>query len=516
VDARFEVNAKTAPAVAEICRRLDGIPLAIELAAARAKLLTVEEIQARLDDRFRLLTGGSKTALPRHQTLRATIQWSYDQLTEEEQRLFRVLAVFAGGWTMEAATRVAWEHADEFALLELLGRLVNKSLVTTDRVEDGTSRYGMLETVRQYAQERLNESGDGDPARTRHLDFMVGLAEEAEPMLLGPDRGVWLARLAREQENLLSAHAWCDRAAGGAEKGLRLFGPVRNYWPNRGLLDLGYRVTREALGRRGADARTPARALALFGAVFLAYHRGLYGEARVLLEESLSIARALEDRRGVVRALAFLGSVAIAQGDRTGARAHSEEALAGARELGDTRTLAAALNALAEVHRLEGALDRAVPLYEEALALVRERGEVENITTALLNLAMVVIQRGDLGPARVRLAEAATLADESGSRNSGQVVLDVAAALASAHGDHARAARMWGASETARETMGLQRDPVDGAFVMAWIARARESCGESGFAAAEAGGRALSYEEAMAGARTWLEPQTGRPAPPGA
>jgi len=220
---KFSLGDDSRDAVAEICRRLDGIPLAVELAAARVKMLTVEEIRARLDDRFRLLTGGSKTAMARQQTLLATIQWSYDHLApDQQQQLLQRLSVFVGGWTLASATRVAAEQLDEYAVLDVLTRLVEQSLVTTNRVERGTTRYTMLETVRQYAQDRLNESGEGEATRNRHLAFFVALAEEAEPELVGQKQGAWFARLDLERENLLAAHSWCDHAEDGAELGLRL------------------------------------------------------------------------------------------------------------------------------------------------------------------------------------------------------------------------------------------------------------------------------------------------------
>src|SRR5467141_3501702 len=243
---KFSLADDTADAVAEICRRLDGIPLAIELAAARVKILSVEEIRARLDDRFRLLTGGSRAALARQQTLLATIQWSYDHLAPDQRQLLRRLSVFVGGWTLGGAVRVAGEQLDEYAVLDLLGRLVDQSLVTTHRVEGGTTRYSMLETVRQYAHDRLNEAGEGEATRNRHLEFYVALAEEAQPELVGRDQSAWFARLDPERENFLAAHGWCDRAEGLAELGLRLVFPLKMYLLHRGLVALGHGVTVEA------------------------------------------------------------------------------------------------------------------------------------------------------------------------------------------------------------------------------------------------------------------------------
>jgi predicted ATPase len=204
VQPAFKLTEQSAPAVAEICRRLDGIPLALELAAARVRALSVEQIASRVNDRFRLLTTGDRTALPRQQTLRALIDWSYDLLTEAERVLFRRLAVFAGGWTLEAAEAVgAGGQIAQDEVLDLLADLVDKSLVV---VEGEAGRYRLLETVREYAQERLDESDDGPGARERHLDCFLAFAQQARPHLFGPEEGIWLARLDLERENLLTAH----------------------------------------------------------------------------------------------------------------------------------------------------------------------------------------------------------------------------------------------------------------------------------------------------------------------
>jgi predicted ATPase len=217
----FRLTANNRAPVAEICARLDGIPLAIELAAVRVKAFSPEQIAARLDNLFGLLTGGKRTALARQQTLHAAVDWSYALLDEAERSLFGRLAVFAGGWTLEGAVDVA-EATDEFEVLDVLTRLGDKSLVIAERTASGTTRYSMLETVRQYAQERLDESGAREVARTRHLDYYLALAEEGRPKLQGSEQGAWLSRFDLERENLLSAHAWCESAPGGAEKDLRL------------------------------------------------------------------------------------------------------------------------------------------------------------------------------------------------------------------------------------------------------------------------------------------------------
>ena len=499
----FRVTPHNAPAVAEICHRLDGIPLALELAAARVRALSVEKIAERLSDRFRLLTGGSRTALPRQQTLRALIDWSYDLLSDSERALLRRLAVFAGGWTLEAAEAVgAGGEIDEPMVLDLLSHLVEKSLVL---LEAEGERYGLLDTVRQYARERLSESGDGDDTRTRHLAYYLALAEEARPELVGPHQAEWLARLDLERENLLAAHAWCDDADRGGELGLRLASSMRRYWIGRGVLGLGHRVTVEALGREGAQARNAARCRALFDAGQLGCWMGNYGEAQGYLQESIAVARELGDMTGVAAALQPLALAALGLGDMAAARAHLEEALALERKHGNTRDVAAVLNALAQIHRAQGELDAAEPLYESALAIAREISDREIIAIALLNLAMVSIGRGSGDRAGSMLLEVQAIAVELGWRPAGQSVLEVCAGLAASRAEWEQAARFFGAAEAQTGKTGLHRDPADDAFLTPLVAQAREALGSAAFAAADAAGRALSYDAAMAAARAWLD-----------
>ncbi|MGH8800652.1 MAG: ATP-binding protein, partial [Casimicrobiaceae bacterium] len=278
----FEVTAHNAAAVVDICHRLDGIPLAIELAAARVRALSVQTIGERLGERFRLLTGGDRTAQPRQQTLRALIDWSYNLLTEPERALLRRLAVFAGGWTLVAAEAIgAGGDLDQDQVLDVLTRLVEKSLVA---VEPEGQRYRLLETVREYSREQLEKSGEGGDVRSRHLAFYMALAEQARSQLDGPEQGVWLARLDLERENILLAHAWCDRAPDGAALGLRLVESMRPYWFSRGLLALRLRLTIEALQREGAQGRNLARCLGLFNAGQVCCFMGRYTEAQGYLE----------------------------------------------------------------------------------------------------------------------------------------------------------------------------------------------------------------------------------------
>jgi len=295
VQPTFKLTAANAAAVMEISRRLEGIPLAIELAAARVRALSVSDIAARVHDRFRLLIARDRTVSPRQQTLRATIDWSYDYLSAKEKALFRRLSVFRGGWTLEAIEHVVCDgELDPGGVLDLLFSLVDKSLVLTPG-DDG--RYGMLDTVRQYADERLREAGEAAQVGERHANFYVGLAERAQDRLAGADQSRWLQQLDVDRENLLRAHAECMHRPEFVELGYRLVSAIKLYWFMRGLLTLGHRVTIEAVSRPGERPQSPDRCKALWVAGQICSYAGRYEEAERHLTESLAIARHHDDRR---------------------------------------------------------------------------------------------------------------------------------------------------------------------------------------------------------------------------
>ena len=496
----FEATERNAAAIVDICRRLDGIPLAIELAAARVRALPVETIDARLSDRFRLLAGGDQTARPRQQTLRALIDWSYDLLTEPEKALLRRLAVFAGGWTLEAAEAICTGAGlDETDVLELLTHLVDKSLVATDA--EG-SRYRLLETVREYAREKLDGAGEGDDVRGRHLEYFVKFAETARASFNGPDHSSWLARLDPDRENLLAANAWTASASG--EAALRLNCALGTYWFARGLTELGLRLATEALARTDTEARTRTRANALFEAGWQCCHLARYVDAQRWLEESLGIGRELGDARHVGKVLQPLGLAAFGRGDAAAARNYLSEAIESARGLGDKSELAAALNGLAQLHRIDGDFDAAEPLYRQAVQLFRELGHREGVAVGLLNLAMVAIGRGGDNNARDMLVEVLDIADETGSKPLGQCVLDVTAGLGVQRQDFEHAARYFGAAEAQVAETGMRRDPTDESFLLPLIDRARDRLGTAAFERAVHAGRTLNYTDGIGEVRSWL------------
>lgn len=349
----FAVNNQNAPAVAEICYRLEGIPLAIELAAARTKLLVPTALLAKLDSRLRLLTGGAREAHSRQQTLRNTIDWSYDLLTEGEKQLFHRAAVFRGGWTFDAAESVCNAGGDtspgkvpplEIDLLDGITSLVDKSLVYVAGGDGGEPRYRMLETINEYASEKQTESGESVALQRGHALYFMRLAEEAEPELTGARQGEWLDRLQEDQDNIRAVLKWAaSESADGehVEVGLRILGAIWRFWVVRGYLS-GVREQMEALLRldaevRGADSPSRNRARALMGLGALMFTHGEPDAARLLLGESLAINRQVGDKAGMAGALNLLGSLTYEQGDYEGARALHQESLALKREIGDKR-----------------------------------------------------------------------------------------------------------------------------------------------------------------------------------
>jgi predicted ATPase/DNA-binding SARP family transcriptional activator len=432
---RFRLKQKNVLAIADICRRLDGIPLALELAAARVAVFSPEAIASRLDDRFRLLTGGSRTALERHQTLRALIDWSYDVLSDEERRVFRHLAVFAGGWTFEAAEAIC----SELDVLGPLTLLVNKSLVMVDEHAEGT-RYRLPETIRQYARDTLCEAGEAEQSRDRHVAYFIRLAEAAEPKLRGAEQVAWLERVETEHDNLRTALAW-SLESGKREGTLRLAGALAYFWELRGywsegpkwLNDALARSSREQSGRAAAGETShptrvemAQRAKVLYGAGRLRF-AALFDPptSRTIVEESLRLWRELGDTWWRAVALEHLGFMLMVEGDIQMARVRLEEGVSLARQVEDRWPLAMCLLRLAGSMRTDHAAARRIR--EEGVAVARSVGDKSVLSQGLIGLVTDHLIEGNVTAAAPVAAEALAEARASVDRRDGGARLLVAA-----------------------------------------------------------------------------------------
>ena len=540
----FEVTRENAGAVARVCLKLDGIPLAIELATARMGALAVEQVAQRLEISLDVLKGPSRTAAARQRTLRATLDWSHDLLSESERTLFRRLSVFAGGWTLEAAEAVcSGGGVEENVVLDLLGALVDKSLVVAGASTGGAVRYRMLEPIRQYASEKLMESEEeGLQVRRGHATFFLALSEEAQPELEGPQQVSWTERLEKEHDNLRAALSWVLDREGG-EMGLRFGGALWRFWHNRGYLAEGVRWLEEVFAG-GDEAATLVRVKALEGMGSLVQVQGDYERARAPYEAMLELSRELGDKGSIATALNSLGTMAVQQGDNERARALLQENLEVIEELEEGRPATKlkryhALNLLGSLAINEdGDYARATTLWEQSLALAREVGDVDRIGTNQMALGFAVMVQGDYERARTVCEEALSLSgeDNSGVRwfvpealvNKGLAELgqgeheraaasfskglelaremsikvsvmsslEGMASLAGASKEPTRAARLWGAVEAARRVSGITLLPIERTVHEPYLASARSRLEEAAWEEALTAGSAMSLEEA--------------------
>ncbi|MBK6851725.1 MAG: adenylate/guanylate cyclase domain-containing protein [Burkholderiales bacterium] len=471
----FVVDEDNALAVGQICRQLDGIPLALELAAARARQMSVTTLASRIGDRFKLLTNGDRSALPRQQTLRALIDWSHDLLSEPERALFRRLSVFAGGWTLEAAEAVcADESLPKDDILDNLGRLVEKSLISVDLQTD---RYRMLETVRQYGRERLEIAAEHSLRGKLHLDYFLKLAEIAAKHLTGVSQSDWLRKLDAERENLLAAHASGLQISPGDPAGVRLVDALRVYWVVTGLYGLGMRLTLEVLERLPAKQSSHERCVVLYAAGQLCIFVGLYSRAKSMLEECLAIAREIDDLNMVGQTLDRLGAACWGANDLELAGSFLDEAVAFTRENWTSRDLAVTLTSAAQFYRSQGLFSPAQSLYMEAAEIVRDSGDNFAFAFLLVNAVMADVELGQLASAATRLAEAVRIGRGANSLAITQCVLDAAAGLAAECCDWHCAVELYGMSETLARQIGCVRDPADQSFLGSRIEAARNALG---------------------------------------
>jgi predicted ATPase/DNA-binding SARP family transcriptional activator/DNA-binding NarL/FixJ family response regulator len=492
----FVLSSENVGAVAEICNRLDGIPLAIELAAARVGTLAVEQISARLGDSLKLLTGGSRTATPRQQTLRGTLDWGYELLSEPEKRVFCSISVFTGGWTLEAAEVVgAGSGIEEGDVLDLVSRLVDKSLVVAEVSAGGILRYRMLEPVRQYGRERLEQSGEMEAARRRHALWYLALAEEAETKLIGAEQTGWLERLETEHDNLRAALGWFLER-GEAELGLRLGGALGEFWRLRGHLREGLRWLQTLL-YEGGDA-SPGRVRALVHAGWMAWERADFERSTRFSEEALALSRKLGDKEGAATALHNLGMVTIYDQMRAEeAQALFEESLALRRELGDKAGASRTLQRMGLISVVQHDFERAAALYEETLALGREAGDKVAVSIALWLGGLAFLGLGDHDKVGKLCEKGLDLARQLGHTHVVALILHVLAASAGQQGRAVRSARLWGASESLLDVLGVALGPAERYHYDPYIAAARALLDEAAWKAARAEGRAMTLEEAV-------------------
>ncbi len=534
-NSQFTITTENAPAVIELCRRLDGLPLAIELAAARVRLLSLEAVLARLDNRLGLLTSGARDLPDRQRTLRATLDWSYGLLSVAERSLFARLAVFAGGWTLEAAEAIC-DVGNEAEVLQHMSALVDKSLVQQQANVQHEPRFTMLETVREYALERLEESGELERLRQRHASYFLKLAEESERASQGPLQGVWLDRLESEHDNLRAALTWSLTPQGDTEMGLQLTGSLAHFWYVREHHSESRMWLQRAL-ERGTDAPA-ARAKVLVSAGRLAWFQGELTRGSTLVEESLTLYRNLGDEAGAAFALLVLGRTAVSQGDRGRGAALVEESITLFRQQGNLWGIARALIILGDGALFEGNVDWAAAKFQKSLDIAQDLEDTEGIALSLVYLARAAHMRGDDARSNTLLEESRVMFKALGdSRGVAEVLLELGrvaraqgddtralalcreslilsrklenkahmafclttlAGLIQASGDAAGAARLFGAAERMLQSLDAVLDPGGSLGYDCDLTAARTRLGESTFEEAQAEGRAMTFEQAVA------------------
>jgi predicted ATPase len=543
----FAITNESAPAVAEICVRLDGLPLAIELAAARIKLLPPKAMLHRLSSRLKLLTGGARDLPERQRTLRGTIEWSHALLDEGERVLFARLAVFSGGRTLGAIEAICDAEGDlPVEAFEGISSLVDNSLLRQEEGPNGEPRFVMLETINEFAREKLEESAEAEEIKRLHAQYFLTLAQEAYLELKGAYQDQWLERLEAEHDNMRAALSWAlERKE--VEVALRLGGALWLFWSVRDYYSEGRRWLEEALALEGRVS-PESRAMALAGAGWLAWQQGdldraqeaweeglellahearepseaklcllvwlgwvawkreEHGQARELFEESLALSREMGDTYWLANSLLSLALVSYSQGDYERATELFEESMDHFREQGDKQSLAYCLNNLGMVEYSQGDLGRAAQLIEEAVALFRELGARGDVALSLCNLGWIALLQEDLLRAADLYRESLSLSWDSGLNPLVQNALERFACVAGARGETERAVRLWGAAQTLHETKSIPRDTDFLAEADARMSAVRLGMGEEAWEEAWRKGRAMTLDEAVSYA---LEEEAG-------
>jgi non-specific serine/threonine protein kinase len=448
----FDLTVENASSVASICARLDGIPLAIEMAAPRLRSMSVDELSQRLGQRFALLTDGSRAALPRHRTLRSMLDWSYDLSTEREQAMLRRVAVFSGGWTLASAEQVcAGDGIDASNVCEQLTSLVDKSLVATDE-HAGATRYRVLETIRQYALDRLRESGEEAPWRVSHLACFVSLAEAFKWEQFGPQQQSWFSRIESEHGNLRAALAWS--AESSPVEGVRLAAALDLFWRLRGHVAEGRQWLARLLDAFPIDGPMIECGRGLLVAGLLAQTQGDYAAAKRLLQESLALFRKLDYALGLLYVLTNLAGLSTDQGHYPEAEVLWRESLDRARAMGERKALFSSLGGLAVVLHRQGQWAAACELYGQALAMARDDAAPWFIGSTLNDMARAECDEGRHDLALKHLTEGVALLHGLGDRPGVIESLEGFAGVAAATAAPRRAARLWGAADALRQEMG--------------------------------------------------------------
>jgi predicted ATPase/serine/threonine protein kinase len=498
--SNFELTEENAQSVAEICQRLDGLPLAMELAAARVKLLAPQAILSRLSNSLKLLTGGARDLPARQQTMRAAIRWSYDLLDAKEQKLLNRLAVFGGGFTLDEAERVAGAEADlELDLFDGIAELSDKSLLTQREQADGEPRFRMLAVVREFALEELEAGSESNEIKRRHAEFFAALSEEAYPELVGAKAGEWLARLEEEHDNLRLALEWS--LENDPEIALRIIARVWRFWSRHGYLAEGCKWIRQTLDKTGEAMNAKLRATAYYGLGALSRNQGDVKAAESYGEEGLRIARTSGDQETIVRALNVLGLAKQNMGDYAAARALYEEGLAMQRAAGSKQLIAILVGNLGTVaHALED-YEAARKYYEEAYAIAKAESIFPALSNQASNLAEILCLREDYEAALPYALEALDVSEKLGDRILLAHALDKLGAVAVAAGEPEKAARLWGAARAIFESKGFKIEITEQRFLDRYEASARSAIGDAAFRAACREGQSMHLKKALALAR---------------
>jgi tetratricopeptide (TPR) repeat protein len=480
--------------VAEICARLDGLPLAIELAATRIRLLTPKTMLSRLGSRLKLLTGGARNLPERQRTLRGAIEWSYDLLDPEEQTLFARLGVFAGGRTLEAIEAVC-DPEGELGAFDRLDSLLEKSLLRQEEGPGGEPRFSMLETIHEFAREMLQASGEAEEFGRAHAEYFLTLAEEAEPELTGPEQAAWFERLEAEHDNIRTALSW-SLEAGDIEMTLRLAGALRLFWLYRGHLSEGVRWLEPAL-RRSVGAPASVRAKALTTAGSIANYQADNQRSESWLEESLALYRELGEKSGLARAYYNLGHVAADRGEWERAETLYREAVKLDRELEDEGSLPHSLNNLGWAALCREDYEQAAEVLREALGSAHSAGDEGAVAAVTTNLGWVALGRGEHPQAAALFAEALTLFRDLEDLVTIAECLEGFAGVAGMRGEAERTARLYGAADSLRQYLGAPLLPGDRPRHEHYLAAARSLTNEAAWEAAWEEGRAMPWEAAV-------------------